>query len=64
MAEGFACVMAEGMFKMMDESIFCTRMCIHQIQMKKEKRKKKKPLEKGAGREFFFVGAGGRSPGK
>ncbi len=56
--------MAEGMFKMMDESIFCTRMCIHQIQMKKEKRKKKKPLEKGAGREFFFVGAGGRSPGK
>jgi hypothetical protein len=27
----------------MDESIFCARMCIHQIQMKK----KKKPLEKG-----------------
>jgi hypothetical protein len=36
MAEGFTCVMAEGMFKMMDESIFCARMCIHQIQMKKK----------------------------
>jgi hypothetical protein len=55
--------MAEGMFKMMDESIFCARMCIHQKQMKKKK-KKKNPLEKGAGREFFFVGEGGRSPGK
>lgn len=51
MAEGFTCVMAEGMFKMMDESIFCARMCIHQIQMKK-----KPPWKKGQVGSSFLLG--------
>jgi hypothetical protein len=55
MAEGFACVMAEGMFKMMDESIFCARMCIHQIKMKKKK-KKKSPWKKGQVGSSFLWG--------